>query len=64
LLAQSNEFSIVLALTAFTLKLIDTYVYQLTLSVVALSMFITSFWIGVIRTFLFQSSDADKAFIQ
>ena len=55
LLSQLGEFSIVLSITAYQLGLIGDYLYQLTLSVVALSMLLTTIWIGIIRTFLFRT---------
>lgn len=55
LLSQLGEFSIVLSLTARQLGLIDEFIHQLTLSVVALTMLVTSLWIGIIRAFLFRT---------
>lgn len=61
LLAQLGEFSIVLALTAYNLRLTDEYICQLTLSVVALTMLITTLWIAFIRAFLFKSGPTVSA---
>ncbi|WP_461044037.1 cation:proton antiporter domain-containing protein [Spirosoma harenae] len=58
LLSQLGEFSIVLSLSARQLGLINDFIYQLTLSVVALTMLITTLWIGIIRTFVFRSQSA------
>ncbi|MBO0936800.1 cation:proton antiporter [Fibrella sp. HMF5335] len=60
LLSQLGEFSIVLGLTARQLGLINEFIYQLTLSVVALTMLITTLWIEVIRRFLFRPVPADS----
>lgn len=54
LLSQIGEFSFVLSATAFNLNIIEEYSYQITLSVIMLTMVSTSFWIWFIRRFLFR----------
>jgi len=54
LLLQIGEFSFVLSATAFNLNIIEEYSYQITLSVIMLTMVSTSFWIWFIRRFLFR----------
>lgn len=54
LLSQIGEFSFVLSATAFSLNIIEEYSYQITLSVIMLTMVSTSFWIWFIRRFLFR----------
>ncbi|GAB4041645.1 cation:proton antiporter domain-containing protein [Spirosoma jeollabukense] len=56
LLSQLGEFSIVLGLSARQLGLINDFIYQLTLSVVALTMLVTTLWIAIIRAFVFRAS--------
>lgn len=50
LLSQIGEFSFVLSTTAYNLKIIESYSYQITLSVIMLTMVSTSFWIWFIGT--------------
>jgi len=54
LLSQIGEFSLVLILAANSLKLLDTYSYQLTLNVMALTMLLSSGWISLMRAFIFK----------
>ncbi len=53
LLSQIGEFSFVLSTTAFNLNIIEDYSYQITLSVIMLTMIFTSIWIWFIKRFLF-----------
>ncbi len=54
LLSQIGEFSLVLCTVAKTLNIVDDFSFQLTLSVISVSMLLTSGWIGFIRKFLFR----------
>lgn len=54
LLSQIGEFSLVLCTVAKTLNIVDDFSFQLTLSVISLSMLMTSGWISIIRKFLFR----------
>jgi CPA2 family monovalent cation:H+ antiporter-2 len=54
LLSQIGEFSLVLCLVARDLKLVDEYWYQLTLTVVSVTMLLTAVWISIIRAFIFK----------
>ncbi len=49
LLSQIGEFSFVLAATAFAGGIIGDFIYQLTLSVISLTMVFTVLWISIIR---------------
>ena len=54
LLSQIGEFSLVLCTVAKTLNIVDDFSFQLTLSVISISMLMTSGWVGFIRRFLFR----------
>lgn len=56
LLSQIGEFSFVLSTTAHHLKIIENYSYQITLSVIMLTMIFTSVWIWSIKQFLFKNT--------
>ncbi len=56
LLSQIGEFSFVLSTTAFNLGLIADFGYQVTLSVIMLTMIFTSIWISSIKKFLLTKS--------
>jgi len=49
LLSQIGEFSFVLAATAFAGGIIGDFIYQLTLSVISLTLVFTVMWISIIR---------------
>jgi CPA2 family monovalent cation:H+ antiporter-2 len=53
LLSQIGEFSLVLCTVAKSLNLVDDFSFQLTLSVISISMLMTAAWISFIRRFLF-----------
>jgi len=57
LLSQIGEFSLVLCTVARSLKLVDDFSFQLTLSVISVTMLLSSGWISVIRGFLFRIPD-------
>lgn len=52
LLSQIGEFSFVLVSLALSLGVIGQYSYQITLSVIALTMVLTSVWIGIMQRFM------------
>ncbi|OFX86405.1 MAG: hypothetical protein A2W99_13530 [Bacteroidetes bacterium GWF2_33_16] len=52
LLAQIGEFSFILGATAYYTGIIDTYTYQIILSTISLSLFISPFWIFTARKLL------------
>ena len=54
LLSQIGEFSLALCLVARNLKLVDDYWYQLTLSVISMTMLFTAVWINIIRAFIYR----------
>lgn len=49
LLSQVGEFSFIIGFTGYQMGIITEYTYQLTLSIIALSLFLSPFWIGLIR---------------
>jgi CPA2 family monovalent cation:H+ antiporter-2 len=49
LLSQVGEFSFIIGFTGYQLGIITEYTYQLTLSTIALSLFLSPFWIELIR---------------
>ena len=54
LLSQIGEFSLVLCIVAKTQNLVNDFWYQLTLTVVAVTMLMTAIWINIIRTFIYK----------
>ena len=56
LLSQIGEFSFVLAAAAYASGIIGDFVYQLTLSVISLTMIFTIIWISVIRNLIYPKS--------
>lgn len=56
LLSQIGEFSLVLCTVAKSLNFVDDFSFQLTLSVISISMLMTTGWISFIRRFLFRAS--------
>jgi CPA2 family monovalent cation:H+ antiporter-2 len=49
LLSQVGEFSFIIGFTGYQSGIIGVYTYQLTLSIIALSLLLSPFWIGLIR---------------
>ncbi|SHH88789.1 transporter, CPA2 family [Flavobacterium defluvii] len=49
LLSQIGEFSFVLMTMAFDLKLVGSYIYQVTLAIIALTMIFATIWIAIIQ---------------
>lgn len=49
LLSQVGEFSFIIGFTGYQMGIITEYTYQLTLNIIALSLFLSPFWIGLIR---------------
>jgi CPA2 family monovalent cation:H+ antiporter-2 len=49
LLSQVGEFSFIIGFTGFQLGIIGDYTYQLTLSIIAMSLLLSPFWIELIR---------------
>lgn len=49
LLSQVGEFSFIIGFTGYQMGIITEYTYQLTLSIIALSLFLSPFWIELIR---------------
>ncbi len=60
LLSQIGEFSFVLAAAAFSYGIIDDFIYQLTLSVITLTMVFTVLWISIIRSMIFKPLSPSK----
>ena len=56
LLSQIGEFSLVLCIVAKTQNLVNDFWYQLTLTVVAVTMLMTAIWINIIRTFIYKQA--------
>lgn len=56
LLSQIGEFSLVLCLVANSIGMLNQFWYQLTLSVISITMLATSIWIGIIRAFIYQQA--------
>lgn len=56
LLAQIGEFSFVLMSMAAALKLVEDYTYQLTLSVITLTMFLTTVWLMIIQELIYSKN--------
>jgi len=54
LLAQIGEFSFVLMTQASALGLVGNYVYQVTLSVITLTMLLTSIWLTTIQKLIYR----------
>jgi CPA2 family monovalent cation:H+ antiporter-2 len=54
LLSQIGEFSFVIINVAYGLHLIDHFIYQITLAVIAASMILASLWIFVIQQFIYR----------
>jgi len=54
LLSQIGEFSLVLCMVANTQNLVNDFWYQLTLTVIAITMLMTAIWINIIRTFIYK----------
>jgi CPA2 family monovalent cation:H+ antiporter-2 len=48
MLSQIGEFSLVLCVVARDLNMVDDYWYQLTLTVISITMLLTSLWISVL----------------
>lgn len=53
MLSQIREFSLILCLVAKSSKLIDEYWYQLTLSVISVTLLLTALLISIIRAFIY-----------
>ena len=53
LLSQIGEFSFVLAAAAYASGIIEDFIYQLTLSVISMTMIFTIVWISVIRNLIY-----------
>ena len=56
LLSQIGEFSLVLCMVAKTQNLVNEFWYQLTLTVIAVTMLMTAIWINIIRTFIYKQA--------
>ncbi len=54
LLSQLGEFSLVLCTVARSQNLVNDFWFQLTLTVVSVSMLMTAIWIKIIRTFIYR----------
>lgn len=49
LLSQVGEFSFIICSVGYYSKIIDDYTYQVTISIIALSLFLSPFWIALVR---------------
>ncbi len=54
LLSQIGEFSLVLCMVARNQQMVNDFWYQLTLSVVSVTMLMTAIWINIIRSFIYK----------
>jgi len=54
LLSQIGEFSFILVTVSFKLGIVGSYAYQITLSVIALTMILTNIWIYIIQHFIYK----------
>jgi CPA2 family monovalent cation:H+ antiporter-2 len=54
LLSQIGEFSLILCIVAKNQNLVNDFWYQLTLTVISVTMLMTAIWINIIRIFIYK----------
>ncbi|QSW88906.1 cation:proton antiporter [Flavobacterium endoglycinae] len=54
LLSQIGEFSFVLMSMAFSLRLVEDFIYQITLAVITTTMLLTSIWLMIIQQLIYR----------